>query len=43
MVSNYIIDMCRAIKGGELAKSFEQWLVNTVNTLKTDRPFKQYP
>jgi hypothetical protein len=38
MVSNYIIYMCRAIKGGELAKPFEQWLVNIVITLKTDRP-----
>jgi hypothetical protein len=31
--------MCRAIKGGELANSFEQWLVHTVNTFKTDRSF----
>ncbi len=34
MVSTYNIYMCRAIKGGELAKSFEQWLVYTVNTFK---------
>ena len=34
MVSTYNIYMCRAIKGGELAKSSEQWLVHTVNTFK---------
>ena len=32
--------MCRAIKGGELAKSFEQWLVYTVNTFKNRSTFQ---
>jgi hypothetical protein len=32
--------MCRAIKGGELAKSFEQWLVHTVNTFKNRSTFQ---
>ena len=31
--------MCRAIKVGELAKSFEQWLVYTVNTFKNRSTF----
>ena len=40
MVSTYNIYMCRAIKGGELAKSFEQWLVYTVNTFKNRSTFQ---
>jgi hypothetical protein len=32
--------MCRAIKGGEFAKSFEQWLVYTVNTFKNRSTFQ---